>query len=515
MSLFYENKLTAHLPRWIMNFRFVSLAVTILLAILSLSLIAIIPVNSGQGWDGSVYYQLILDWINGKLGVAEDPYRLMRAGAFLPQIFYYIITGEPTTYLVNISRYVAVTLAALGGWFAVMACYRLGMLKEKRSALGALILLSCYLLTHAVFTMPAHYPLLSDHTALFISGFSLWLWSLEDRNPLFLKNISLGLMAAWGIFVMPLISVVPMVLLMFPVKRNSFNNTIWPSFLEKYNNLFVLTVSLISITIAVFFVCLLPLSLSNEILTARISGVAPALIEFKFYSAIISTVILSWALLLFFICGFHLIFKLYWVNFILALVAIIPALIIFYMTPTWTHGIGGPSLITNLSIQALQTPGTQIASLFSYFGPLGLLGAAALTLIILKPSLLKQLNATALIGAFFFLFLSIGTETRQFVAVLPILLFVCILVFKDNIAICFISMLFTIFLVFIGWPIADNIALGITTEDDFRDFRWQAYFGRMGPWMSPESILLFFSTIIIYLGTLFVIENFKKSRANS
>jgi hypothetical protein len=507
MNLFYKEH---GFPIWVMDFRFQSFILMLFCATCSLLLIDVTPVSAGQGWDGVTYYQLILDWSSGNLGRAENvPYTLMRSGAFLPQIFFYGITGEPPTHLISISRFIAVTFATLGGWFAVLACYRLGKINAASQKIAALFLFSCYLFSTAVFILPPHCPIATDHPALFISGLSLWLWSLPEQKYSLVKGLSLGLLAAWGIFVMPFISVIPMVLLMFPVSTKYPQKNILNFLLYKNTYFyFLLGLGLISLGIAGCFIKFVSLELPNEILLGRLHGFVASLIELKIYTAILSTIIIAWALLLFFTCGLRFLFNLSWFRFILAIATIIPSLLVLYIVPDWSQGIAGPSFILNLSIQSLQAPAAQIPSLFAYLGPLGLLGATALTLIILSRQS-KELNAPALIAAFLFLFLSIGTETRQYIAIFPILLFISISVFKNRLMICFISLIFTIFLLSMGWPIADHVAQAMNANVDFMDERWQAAFGKVGPWMSPWSYFIYFVVTIGYLFVLFISSNFK------
>lgn len=491
------------LARWTADFRFQSLFISFFFATLSLFLIDVIPVNNGQGYDGVLYYQIILDWSNGNLGLASEPYRLMRAGALLPYILLHTIVNDPSQ-LVNLSRFISIIFATLGGWFAVMACYRIGVIEGKWIKVTTLSLLSCYLLSAPVFIAPPFLSIGTDYVALFISGFSLWLWTLQDR--FFAKEISLGLLAIWSVFVMPFLAAIPIVLLMFPMTSHLYNNDIFPQ-KDKYLQ-FILIMGGLSLLIAAYLV-LGALTISDEKLLSRHIGWAPALLNLKFYSAIISMCIISWALFLFFVCGFRMVMHLSWVRLIGSITVFIPAILILYLVPDWSDGLEPANhVISYANIQILQAPALQIISLFSFFGPLGILGIFAISLVILTQKF-RQFNAIALLGAFYLLFLSVDTETRQLIGIFPILLFMSVLVFKNSIIISLISALFAVFFIFIGWPIAANVAEGLSVNADFLDYRMQAFFGRGGPWMSPESIILFSSLLICYMTIFLGYEKFK------
>ena len=140
-----------------------------------------------------------------------------------------------------------------------------------------------------------------------------------------------------------------------------------------------------------------------------------------------------------------------------------------------------------------------MAALFAYFGPIGIIGLMVTGLLSTDRRTPTLLNGPLVIGGFFGAFLIIGNESRQFVAALPVLAVLAMVYFEGGIAVAMTSLLFSIALIPIGYPIAGNIEQALATQADFLDPTWQAYFGRQGPWMSNNSIVVFLSLCFLFI----------------
>lgn len=470
-----------------------------IIATASLLLIDPIPVNNGLGWDGKIRYEIIQAWAEGKVGYGFTPYHFMRMGAFIPAVVFKAISySDQATYIFfRLLQVLLMFLATQQLLFSVLSVSNGGQIKPKVSA-GLFIL--CFALCHAVFTMPSLYPILTDHTAIFVSSFSLYAWGNIRKDHV--RNSILFLLSVFGFFVMPMLSLVPMALLALPLRNETLptGDTFYHRAINSKQ--FSYSSILLSIIFAFFtarYFFRYSRRLSEELLLSGIGETSPAIIELRPVSAAcfaLIALIFSFTLAL---SSFRSIKLIKWSGVFLALASVVVAVPVLYFIPDWKSGMGGPQFIQNITMQGLRAPGNSIAALFSYYGPIGLLGIASLFIgVFNKEPAMRKYSALFVIASLLGGLSLLGNETRQFLGVLPVLAFLTIVVFNKNLGVALISLTFTILLLPIGYPISNHLAVAISSQSDFMHPSWQAYFGRQGPWMSTPSLLLFGAMAFFY-----------------
>jgi hypothetical protein len=497
----------------------VLIIITLLMCVCSFWTIDIIPVNDGKGWDGQVFYEIIKSWSKGELGDGVEPYRFMRMGAFAPLILINkIFSNDSLIYL--FSRFLAIGFA-FGSLFLVFLSTDLKTSKTTSGMKGwdVLILFMCSAFVHAIYTMPALYPILTDHCALFLSGLAIFTAKNIPSNTC--KNFILFTLSVYGIFVMPLVSIIPIVFLIF----QSDNCKVGCSYqavknwaLNLHSCRYIASIGL-SLLFSGFFMLLFHLNMkyvSDESLLSRgWNNVAPAIISLKEYSYIgLIFIIISICSIIssFFIRAFP---SLSFRGIFLAFSSLILASIILFSVPEWSAGMGGPPLLVNLLIQALHSPLNSIAPYFSYYGPIGILGLITIILVAISKIPLQHGDAPVFLAASLLLLPTlIGNETRQFIALYPLLVYIVVKYITFSTALSISTFCFSLVTLSIGYPISHNISIALSRKADVLDPAWQAYFGRQGPWMSPDSILLWQSLLLLFLIFIILINYTKKQTAD-
>lgn len=470
-----------------------------IIATASMLLIDPIPVNNGLGWDGKIRYEIIQAWAEGRVGNGSIPYHFMRMGAFIPAVVYKAIShSDQATYI--FFRLLQVLLMFLATQLLLFSGLSVSNGQEIRPKVSAALFVLCFALCHAVFTMPSLYPVLTDHTAIFISSFSLYAWSNIRKDHF--RNLILFLLSVFGFFVMPMLSLVPMALLALPLRNETLPTSETSS--HKAIDTKKLSYSYILLSIAFAFFTARHLfrysrRLSEELLLSGIGETSPAIIELRPVSAAcFAFIALVFSFTLAY-SSFHSIKLIKWPGVFLALASVVVAAPVLYFFPDWKSGMGGPQFILNITMQGLRAPGNSIAALFSYYGPIGLLGMTSLLISVFhKEFAVRKYSALFVIASLFGGLSLLGNETRQFLCVLPVLVFLTIVVFNKNLVMAAISLTFTILLIPVGYPISNHLAMAISSQNNFMHPSWQAYFGRQGPWMSTPSLLLFGAMAFLY-----------------
>jgi hypothetical protein len=498
----------------------VLIIITLLMTMCSFLTVDIIPVNNGKGWDGGVFYEIIKSWSKGELGDGVEPYRFMRMGAFAPLVLMNKIFPNESLILL-FSRLLAIGFA-FGSLFLVFLAAHLTKSETKSGikARDVVIVFVCSALVHAIYTMPALYPILTDHCALFLSGLAIFTArNIQDNLS---KNIILFILSVYGIFVMPLVSIVPMVFLIFQsddCKIGYFYQVRKHLVLNLHSYRYIVTIGL-SLLFSCFFILLFHFNMkyvSDESLLSRgWTNLAPAIISLKEYSYIglIFIIFTVCALISVFFVRAVPYFSLY--GIILAFASLLIASIILFSIPNWSAGMGGPPLLVNLLTQALHSPLVSVASYFSYYGPIGVLGLITIFLVALAKIPLQNGDEPVFLAtALLLLPTLIGNETRQFIALYPLLVYISIKYIRFSTSLSISMLCFSLLILSIGYPVSDNISKALARNADFLNPAWQAYFGRQGPWMSPDSILLWQSLLLLFLIFLILINFTQKDNRST
>ena len=497
----------------------VLIIITLLMCVCSFLSIEVIPINNGKGWDGVVFYEIIQSWSKGELGDGVEPYRFMRMGAFAPLILINkIFPSEALIYL--FSRFLAIVFA----FASLVLVFMDRHIKTSKTtscikAWDVVIVFVCSALVHAIYTMPAFYPILTDHCALFLSGLAIF--TARNIQSNIYKNIILFILSVYGIFVMPLASIVPIVFLIFQsdnYETGYFYKVIKNISLKLHSYRYIFMIGL-SLLFSGFFISLFHFNMeyvSDESLLSRGSNnIAPAIISLKDYSYT------GLIFIIFSLCGVISVFFVRAIpcfsfhGIILAFSSLLLASIILFSIPNWSAGMGGPPLLVNLLTQALHSPLVSVASYFSYYGPIGILGLITIILVAIAKIPLQNGDAPVFLAASLLLLPTlIGNETRQFIALYPLLVFIVIKYIHFSKALSMSTLCFSLITLSIGYPISHNLSKALARNADVLDPAWQAYFGRQGPWMSPDSILLWQSLLLLFLLFIILINYTKKQTAD-
>jgi hypothetical protein len=506
----------------------------ILSIVLSCALIPLIPVANGVGWDGGVYYGILQSLCKGELGRGAEPYYFLRIGSIL-HLYPIEKAFNNTQITLGIARLFSSVLAVSGIVLAVAASYKIydclsseensiikmNSILRRRSdfnslELSRLLIVVASVSTFAVFTMPTFYPVLSDHLAIFISGLSLYIWHLNNKTAI---NLTLALICFLSLFIMPSLFLIPSFLMIFPRKEignlqntTNFKNAKILPVLANSNVAWFWTSLLTSIILVTFIFSILS-SLNLHIQRTSMYQTAPGIPELRFVSMLLILLITALYPFIFFrrfrnvICSINII-KLVFSFLLLGLF-----FIIYSSFATNKAGFQGPNLINNLAQQSLSSPISSFPAVFSYFGPVGIIGIYSAMFGRFKNVCnhgSNNFDAIAALSMIFIFFLLIGNETRQFICVLPLLVYLtCLEMDGADIKLLIFILIYSISLLFIGHPMDINLSSAITQKMDAMAYPWQSYFGRQGPWMSTTSRLLWSSLLIIFLIGYEVIKNTK------
>jgi hypothetical protein len=479
---------------------FIFVSILFIYFLLTLFLTDTLP---GKGWDGDHYLKIIHSWANGEMGAGSLPYRFIRMGSFLPIVFIdWIFDSDSLTF--SFSRILAITVALSSLLFVYLASVSDKNSPQDSKTIKIAAICLCAGLSHAIFTMPSIYPILSDHYAIFLSGASIFIYK-KISNDMLVKNIVLILFAAYGFFVMPLASIVPTTFLIFQGRDSFVQSQLVIGLKATVLNL-ILAFSACLFILAVFRSSIG--MMANSYLLSGPSGVSPALISLKQYSYIsifILVVILCFVSSFFLIKSWHLIsIK----GCVFSVVSFFMALVPLYMIPNWSNGLSGPPLLVNMLSQALHSPLVSFSAFFAYYGPVGIISVIVIFSVAFSKLPMKHADEPIFLCASTLLLPTlIGSETRQFIVILPLLLYISVNYFKFSFSNIFLILVFSIILLSIGFPISESVSQACASGSKFQDPGWQPYFGRQGPWMSVESVVLWQSILISFLLLLFIPNN--------
>lgn len=447
--------------------------------ILSSYLCGYIPVGGGAGWDGALYLKYAKILASGG-EVTGDPYRLIRMPMFAPVLLALKFGISDAQAVMFQAFFNAFTLSVAAGLFYATL---LNMEVAKKVSVLSVVSL---ILTWPFIVMPMYYPILTDHAALAISCLCMWCWSKSIKWILYL-------ISAISLWVVPGFFLIPLILSAFPFGE------------QKATGFKFMTP--ICICIGIFF-CIfvlflaLPYSLDipkNEILAhASHSGGVTAVIELRFLSLAgmaITAVYMGWVYARFISSA------VLWKSINLrilsfSLLAFLASAYFMYNYVDWSSGFVGPPLVLNILMQSMALPLKPLVSHFVSLTPVIFLVFATIAKSTLGGERGIPLGLLIIVCAFMpFLFL--GSESRQWIGVLPVLIAIFAMA-TYSVAQRIWVLIFSTFLIAPVVWLNQKTLYAINSGLSFQTIEWQLYFGRQGPWMSVESYSYAVVLLVIY-----------------
>ncbi|MHA6197614.1 hypothetical protein ACX3YG_24980 [Pseudomonas wadenswilerensis] len=447
-----------------------SLLVGLTYALVMCALLGIVghtPVDAGGGWDGQVYLRYVEQLGQGQ-SISGDPYRSIRLSGFLPLIGASALGASMTT-LVALQTFLNILLLSASAALLHDTLRHLGVLRQD-----ALLTLATGLLAWPLLIMPFFYPVLSDNIALAISCLSLWCWARGHQRSLYL-------LLAYAVWVLPGLFLVPLVLAAMPRHANSSGS---PQYHAKLPWLLFMTSGAVCLPV---FVHLTGALGDADIAShgAHLQG-QTALISLRPLSSLALAASIAVVLWL----GANAAAN----SEVWRSVRPVPALaaglvlgasaLAMYLLFDWESGFKGPPLAHFMLMQSLAAPFKPLVAHFLSFGPVIVMAmTGGITWCRGKmPGLPKALLACLLC---FMPLLLIGSESRQWIGVLPVAIVVAGLApfsrLQRRCCLLFAALLAAPSL-WLNGPIERALEQGLS----FQSRDWQLYFGRNGPWMSTE-----------------------------
>lgn len=445
-----------------------------------------IPVNGGAGWDGAVFLKIIKAVSSGHWPNI-DAYRETRIGGFLPITIGAMFFNLDDASIVKGQIIINALQLAISVTILFEILIKLGLDKKT-----ATISVGSFVFSWPVLVMPIYYPILSDHTALFIVCISTWFW-INSKNIALVAVSSFSTLVIPGLFLIPL----TMASLHFEQKKHNLSSHT----VSKIQKIIIPIMSILGVLL-IFKIAYLESNVTEQQLLSSVGGPALASFKLKWVSLSISITMLSlslWKLI-----------SISSMSEILNRIAFRPACLSILATAI-THiglyiyvqnhiGFKGPPLLDNMLYQSLILPAAQLVSHFLYFGPVFLLGLV---------SIFRIKNTYKNIAIpFYFIFLlflpalSLGSESRQWLAVFPIII-VCFSLTTMPTSLRLIVLMGSVFICFPIFGLDYQIHLALHASEDLMSTSWQYYFGRQGPWMSQSSYLVGLSLAVLFLAVCF------------
>jgi hypothetical protein len=443
-----------------------------------------IAVNNGAGWDGQTYLGLLIQWKNTGI-VPNDPYRISRIIGFLPLVLTEFVFGLSISKLIMMQTALNILGMGIGVGFFMQYLLKCGLSLKKAFQYSVLLLASW-----PVLVMSTYYPILSDHLAIILTCVGLWC-HIEKRY--------FGLIAIciFSPFIMPGYFLVPFILLCLSNKPENLTALSRFSLSTKWR----MATFLALFAIMTLYVVEWMVKIDDETLLHKGLYLTPALVDLRLISSVfvicaLGLIAWAWSNQLKNNALFaHLSIK--WSLAALAAFAIGHAMLYFGLD--WNSGFRGPPLIENMLYQALNAPLKSLAAHFVFFGPVFI---ASLFLLLRTRESNDTTYAVKAILLGFLPILALGSESRQWISVLP--LFFAFLA-KANVGeaktklLLWFSLLMATPLFWLANSVADASTLGLQMSD----LKWQFYFGRQGPWMSQPVYMGALAIMLIFTGLWF------------
>ena len=440
-----------------------------------------IQMNDGLGWDGTIYAKWAqTDTIELLKSDDISDYYVNR---LLPSIVVHNVTKSlgydvSTNIGVINAFYIYNTLILLAAFFFLYKISR----HLQWNAPTFLIVTAGIFFNYAVLKNMSYNPTLTDMTALSLSVITLYFWL--TKRLFFYVITSLMACFVWPSFVYFFIP-----LLFFWQYKNPQDPLLkLEGFPKKasYTIAFALAAGTAFVTLILFFFTDFRLpSMTNQL------NVKPLLITVPLYVGYLYFGLRKftdpfWA--------FNALKRANWRYVLMAIIAFVFVKLIVYLISNGQAGPLEPAKYIALIAQGgMVNPLTNVVAHIGHYGPIVVL---AILLWGRVSEHVRMLNPG--LAAFFCLniYLSIGTESRQFIPFIPVLAVFCgIILNKMNID-WFTAWSFTIISLILSrfWF---EINVGIPWDDRFLEFPLQMLFMYSGPWMSDQMYLVFLGFSVI------------------
>lgn len=477
----------------------VSLLIALVSAIflyLSYMVVGNIPLDGGAGWDGGLY-RLYAQMKAAGAPIIDDPYRAIRLSGFLPMIGA-SRAGVPLPELVIFQTYVNIAMIAIAG-----ALFHDTLRKLDVSPKVALLTATTLVISWPMLVLPVFYPLLSDHIALFLSCLCLWCWARSFQTMLYLLII-------YCLWVMPGLFLIPLVLAGMPYAKS-----VQPESRPHRG----LTYVLFGIAVLVVFPYLLKMigNIPDEFIRGHGSPQGGITSSLDLRQIATGTLFISAAFVLWLAAKVVSDLSV-WKSInpgatIMAMVFFGGGLLGMYFLIDWSTGFTGPPLLIFLLIQSMAAPFKPLVAHFLFFGPIMMMAFAAFAgwAIGRQPAPPRAL-LVCLLG--FMPLLVLGSESRQWIGVLPVAALVAAL---GNFSLLQrkIGLIVTVAMIIPAFWLHENIETAVTTQLGYQTSAWQFHFGRQGPWMSFEVYKLGFLLLVLYGLVMFGASRYEKRQSQA
>lgn len=444
----------------------IAIAVFILM-VLAYLWIGFIPLNHGAGWDGNDYLGYVKLLASGE-PIVGDPYRSIRLSGFF-QLLPFAWAGAGRGTLVFTQLVFNVVLMAVGVGCLFSCLKELGIASQK--ALFSIVL---FMFTWACLVMPVFYPVLSDNLAIPLCCIAMWCWAKE-------KSVGLYLLCAWFVWLFPGLFLVPLGLISFPYKGG--HNLHVLNITDRFKLwLFAFSAVIGLLLYAYFMRKITVVKVAEYMVSGGSTGIA-SLVPFSIAIQAATIVIFAWAGTSF-VCSPKLHQALNVRNFIFAICTITASYLAMKLVVDFSAGFKGPPIMKNLMLQALGAPLKPWVSHFLYFGLVVPLVAAQCLKWCFRGGASIPTGLIFIVMSFV-PFLSFGSESRQWIGVLPACIVIYALTESTKRQQIFL-MLSSVFSLFTMFGIHSNTSAAVQGNLGFQSSEWQYYFGRQGPWMSVE-----------------------------
>ncbi|VVN15965.1 hypothetical protein PS645_04046 [Pseudomonas fluorescens] len=447
-------------------------------------IVGFVPVGDGAGWDGQLYLQYIHTLGQGD-PILNDPYRTIRMSGFLPLILASSI-GAPTAGLIWIQLFLNVVMLSTGAALLHDTMLRLNV--KQMVATIAVAVLTC---SWVFLCMPMFYPVLSDNVALAMVCICLWCWVCSYRWAVYA-------FCAYFTWVMPGLFLIPFILSALP-----HEHPLKPESNHANSKLSLWLFALVAMpTSAILLVKIYSVPLSSVIAhgASEIGTTASAdMFLLSVTAMLISLLLIIWL-------GVKLLLdpstwrSISFRGLIAGGLSVAVSAVLMTTCVDWNGGFKGPPLIDYMFFQSLAAPFKPIIAHFISFGPVILLAISACLAWAFGRDC--SIPKALIIICFAFLpLLAYGSETRQWIGVLPIA--VVIFAVADFAWLTRVWCLAISAVVFAPslW-MKDYIGIAAKNGMSFQSYQWQFYFGRHGPWMS---MTVYQISLIMALGFIAVV----------
>lgn len=467
----------------------IALAATVLLGWVS-HMVGVIAVADGQGWDGSVFVRVIQEIATGAYS-NSDPYRAIRTVGF-PAIYLIEYFGLQAN-IVNAQRDVNIVLMVLS------ACMLYTSARIKGIAWGvAAVTVATFLAAWCVLVVPVFTPVLTDHLAIFTSSLSMLLWSSNRKRGLYLVVLA----CVWA---MPSAALIPLALL---AVRDEHTKPQAVSTHAPLNGVFLL---------AAFAACAAVYLWKGP---ALLEGVDTHVFDFARNpdgdltgSVMALPISIAVVVGMLFLCiragGLYLLAHARDVDIkriVIGLAVALASFVVMRVLIDFDKGFSAGQLFNNMSKQALSAPLKTWVAHTAYFGPAVLV---VYYFVAFRRAPLPAPLALCLIG--FMPLLALGSESRQWIAVVPVMLLslgFLPLPMRSRIML----LLLTVALFWGLWDLNDQVTQAVTTNVGLQHPLWNNYMGRVGPWMTMSGYKHWLAVIILMMFTVVAVDVLPKLR---